>query len=105
MPINKTKAFQTSDGQVFLTHGDAQKHEIEVLMKGWSAMSSVGGVTTDSKQEHDLRSEIAAFIINNKDALIGILATRKPRAAKPKAANGRRRNVAAVNAALQDIKP
>lgn len=99
--ITKFNGFQASDGTPFLTRGDAQKHEIELLLRDHSTFPAT--VINGEPNGNSTRSEIAAFIINRKDDLLAILAARKPRT--PKVKPGRRRRIGeVVSAAIRDME-
>lgn len=70
MSINKTKAFVTSDGKVFLTQEEAQVQELSALL------ASIDASSVDLPRE----------LMKHKEALIAILTTRKPRTPKAKPA-------------------
>lgn len=72
--ITFVKAFKTTDGQAFEKIEDAQKHEIEQLVKDTDKFTNTNSVPSIS---------IAAAIIANKEKLLDILTTTpksKPRA-------------------------
>ena len=71
--ITKSKAFLTSDNQVFLTQEEAQCREIAAI---------AGNDQKDGKAT----SPISAWIMAHKEELLAILSTRKPRTPKAKKA-------------------
>lgn len=91
--MTKTKAFLTSDNQVFLTREDAQRHELEGIFDAAAAWPKDGPSADDA----------ARVVLTNADQIVAILSTRKPRT--PKCATARKSRKAAVNAATQDMKP
>ncbi len=93
MSITKSKAFLTSDGKMFPTIEEAQKHEVEIIGDGESEQDSPA--TTMARTE---------WIVRHKSELLAILSTRKARVPKVKPAKVNKTRSAAAVAALQDAK-
>lgn len=68
--ITKSKAFLTSDGQVFLTQAEAQQSELSTLLTK---------IYPDEKMDVGSLSE---QLIASKDEVLAILSLRKPREKK-----------------------
>lgn len=100
IPMTKTKAFLTSDNQVFLTRETAQQHELEAIFSS-EPWPGVDGLTDEQRQ--GLAPHAAKVCQTQASLVIAALATRKPRA--PKAPTVRKsRKLAAVSAAIQEMK-
>jgi len=78
MAIETCKSFKTSDGRTFLNREEAQLHEIEILAAHESQLLDPGDGQTPGP------GAFAKWIVANKDALLAILSTRKPRVVKAK---------------------
>lgn len=85
MPITKSKAFLTSDNQVFLTQAEAQTHELLCIFESepWQVAS------LDADSTRALRERASQIIWTHRDLIVSALSSRKPREKKVKAATGK----------------
>jgi hypothetical protein len=76
--IVKQTGFLCSDNTLHATREGAQKHEVKLMV----AKTDLFGAWSDEDQKELIPSQVAEFIIANREALASILHTRKPRTPK-----------------------
>lgn len=77
--IEKTQSYKASSGEVFEHLSDAQRHEIELILKGGDPKKVCDETAIDV---------VAKLIVEQKDAVIDILTTGPRSHVKARKANG-----------------
>jgi hypothetical protein len=80
--IEFTKSYKTSDGQVFGTIEEAQKHELSVLFLPHPILQATG------LPSEPMNDWIAEMVLDNKETIIDILTTKSNSKPKARKANG-----------------